>query len=202
MMSNHDNKSTLRGLTTEIVIAYLRNHAMAAADVPVLVATIARELGGLGREPEKPAQPEPVVSLRRSVQRDHLVCLICGKKLKSLRRHLTVVHHLTPAGYRETFGLRRDYPIVAPAYAEQRSEVARRTGLGRRGEPEPALASQEEAGSEPSPEPASPEPPRGRRATRKAQASTDAAAAPKSRRGRRSSREPTQAPPPARRRAG
>jgi predicted transcriptional regulator len=193
MMSNHDNKSTLRGLTTEIVIAYLRNHAMAAADVPVLVATIARELGGLGREPEKPAQPEPVVSLRRSVQRDHLVCLICGKKLKSLRRHLTVVHHLTPAGYRETFGLRRDYPIVAPAYAEQRSEVARRAGLGRRSQLEPAPAPQEGA---------PPEPRRGRRTTRKAQSSTDAAAAPKPRRGRRSSQEPTQAPPPARQRAG
>jgi predicted transcriptional regulator len=202
MMSNHDNKSTLTCLTTEIVTAYLRNHPMAAAQVPVLVATIARELGGLGREPEAPAQPEPAVSIRRSVQRDHLVCLICGKKLKSLRRHLAVAHDLTPSGYRETFGLKRDYPIVAPAYAEQRSEVARRTGLGRRGEPEPALAPQEEAGSEPYPEPAAPEPPRGRRATRKAQASRNAAAAPKSRRGRRSSQEPTQAPPSARRRAG
>jgi predicted transcriptional regulator len=193
MMSNHDNKSTLPGLTTEIVTAYLRNHAMAAADVPVLVTTVARELGGLGREPEEPAQPEPVVSIRRSVQRDHLVCLICGKKLKSLRRHLAVAHNLTPAGYRETFGLKRDYPIVAPGYAEQRSEVARRSGLGRRGEPVPQPAPQQEA---------PPEARRGRRATRKAQSSTDAAAAPKSRRGRRSSQEPTQAPPPARQRAG
>jgi predicted transcriptional regulator len=200
MMSNHDNKSTLPGLTTEIVTAYLRNHPMAAAEVPVLVATVARELGGLGREPEEPAQPEPVVSVRRSVQRDHLVCLICGKKLKSLRRHLAVAHHLTPADYRDQFGLKRDYPIVAPAYAEQRSEVARRTGLGRRGEPQPAP--QQEAGPEPPPEPAPPEPRRGRRGTRKAQASTDAAAAPKSRRGRRSSQEPIQTPPPARRQAG
>jgi predicted transcriptional regulator len=202
MMSNHDNTSTLPGLTTEIVTAYLRNHPMAAAEVPVLVATIARELRGLGREPEEPTQPEPVVSVRRSVQRDHLVCLICGKKLKSLRRHLTVAHDLTPSAYRETFGLKRDYPIVAPAYAEQRSEVARRTGLGRRGEPEPALAADQEAGPMSSSEPAPSEPPRGRRGTRKAQASADAAAAPKSRQGRRSSQEPTQAPPPARQRAG
>jgi predicted transcriptional regulator len=63
MMSNQNNKSTLPGLTTEIVTAYLRNHPMAAAEVPVLVATIARELGGLGREPEEPAQPEPAVSI-------------------------------------------------------------------------------------------------------------------------------------------
>jgi predicted transcriptional regulator len=186
MMSNHDNKSTLPGLTTEIVTAYLRNHAMAAADVPVLVTTVARELGGLGREPEEPAQPEPVVSIRRSVQRDHLVCLICGKKLKSLRRHLAVAHNLTPAGYRETFGLKRDYPIVAPGYAEQHSEVALRTGLGRRMEPEPAP----------------PEPGRGRRGTRKAETAPDAMAAQKPRRGRRSSQEPAQAPPPARQRAG
>jgi predicted transcriptional regulator len=193
MMNNHDNKSTLPGLTTEIVTAYLRNHPMAAVEVPVLIATVARELGGFGREPEQPAQPEPAVSIRRSVQRDHLVCLICGKKLKSLRRHLAVAHDLTPAGYHDQFGLNRDYPIVAPAYAEQRAAIARGSGLGRRGEPEPALAPQQEA---------APEPRRGRRGTRKAQPSADAAAAPKSRRGRRSSQEPTQAPPPARRRAG
>jgi predicted transcriptional regulator len=202
MMSNHDNKSTLRGLTTEIVTAYLRNHPMAAVEVPILVATVARELDGLGREPEEPAQPEPAVSIRRSVQRDHLVCLICGKKLKSLRRHLAVAHNLTPAGYRETFGLKRDYPIVAPAYAEQRVAIARGSALGLRRAPEPALAADHEAGPEPSQKPAPPEPPPARRATRKPQASTDAAAAPKSRRGRRSSQEPTQAPPSARRRAG
>jgi predicted transcriptional regulator len=194
MMSNHDNKSTLPGLTTEIVTAYLRNHPMAAVEVPILVATVARELGGLGREPEEPAQPEPVVSIRRSVQRDHLVCLICGKKLKSLRRHLAVAHNLTPSGYRDQFGLKRDYPIVAPAYAEQRSEVARRTGLGRRSQREPALAPQEEA---------APEPRRGRRGTRKAETAPDAVAAQKKpRRGRRTSQEPTQARPPARQRAG
>jgi predicted transcriptional regulator len=202
MMSNHDNKSTLPGLTTEIVTAYLRNHPMAAADVPILVATIARELGGLGREPEEPAQPEPAVSIRRSVQRDHLVCLICGRKLKSLRRHLAVAHNLTPAGYREMFGLKRDYPIVAPAYAEQRVAIARGSGLGLRRATEPALAAEQEAGPEPSPEPPPPKPTPARRTTRKAQASTDTAAAPKSRRGRRSSQEPTQAPPPARRQAG
>jgi predicted transcriptional regulator len=201
MMSNHDKKSTLPGLTTEIVTAYLRNHSMAAAEVPVLVATVARELDGLGREPEEPAQPEPAVSIRRSVQRDHLVCLLCGRKLKSLRRHLTVAHDLAPSAYRETFGLKRDYPIVAPAYAEQRSEVARRTGLGRRSEPEPALAA-EESGPVSSRELAPPESTRGRRGTRKAQAATEAAAAPRPRRGRRSSQEATQAPPPARQRAG
>jgi predicted transcriptional regulator len=202
MMSNHDNKSALPGLTTEIVTTYLRNHPMAAVEVPVLVATVARELGGLGREPEEPAQPEPAVSIRRSVQRDHLVCLICGRKLKSLRRHLAVAHHLTPAGYREMFGLKRDYPIVAPAYAEQRVAIARGSGLGLRRAPEPALAA-EEAGPVSSSEPAPSEPPRGRRGTRKAQASADAVAAQKKpRRGRRTSQEPTQARPPARQRAG
>jgi predicted transcriptional regulator len=202
MMSNHDNKSTLPGLTTEIVTAYLRNHPMAAVEVPILVATVARELGGLGRAPEEPAQPEPAVSIRRSVQQDHLVCLICGRKLKSLRRHLAVAHHLTPTGYCEMFRLKRDYPIVAPAYAEQRVAIARGSGLGLRRAPEPALTAEQAAEPVSSSEPAPPEPPRERRATRKAQASTDTAAAPKSRRGRRSSQEPTQAPPPARRQAG
>jgi predicted transcriptional regulator len=199
MMSNHDNKSTLPDLTTEIVTAYLRNHRLAVADVPVLVATVARELSGLGREPEQAAQPEAAMSIRRSVQRDHLVCLICGKKLKSLRRHLTVAHDLTPAGYRDQFGLKRDYPIVAPAYAEQRAAIARGSGLRLRRATESALAA-EEARPVSSPEPAPPEPTPARRARRKA--SADAAAAPKSGRGRRSSQEATEAPPSARRRAG
>jgi predicted transcriptional regulator len=76
-------------------------------------------------------KPEPVVSVRRSVRADHLVCLICGKKQKLLKRHLAVEHELTPNQYRETFGLKPDYPMAAPNYTEQRRELALSIGLGR-----------------------------------------------------------------------
>ena len=70
--------------------------------------------------------------MRRSVRDDHLVCLVCGKQQRVLRRHLDVAHQLTPEAYREQFGLKPDYPVAAPGYSRQRSEMAKRVGLGRR----------------------------------------------------------------------
>jgi predicted transcriptional regulator len=78
-----------------------------------------------------PSKLEPAVSLRRSVRPDHLVCLICGKKQKLLKRHLAVEHELTPNQYGETFRLKPDYPMAAPNYAQQRRELAMKIGLGR-----------------------------------------------------------------------
>ena len=86
----------------------------------------------LGREQPEPAKPGPAVPVRRSIRDNHLVCLVCGKQLKTLRRHLEVAHQLTPDAYRERFGLKPDYPMAAPGYSRQRSEMARRVGLGRR----------------------------------------------------------------------
>jgi predicted transcriptional regulator len=71
------------------------------------------------------------VSVRRSIRPDHLVCLVCGKPQKMLKRHLAVRHDLSPAAYRERFGLKTGYPMTAPNYAQQRREVALATGLGR-----------------------------------------------------------------------
>jgi predicted transcriptional regulator len=70
--------------------------------------------------------------VRRSIQDDHLVCLVCGKQQKTLRCHLDVAHQLTPEAYREQFGLKPDYPMAAPGYSRQRSEMAKRVGLGQR----------------------------------------------------------------------
>jgi predicted transcriptional regulator len=70
--------------------------------------------------------------VRRSIHDDHLVCLVCGEQHRTLRRHLDVAHRLTPEAYREQFGLKSDYPMAAPGYSRQRSEMAKRTGLGQR----------------------------------------------------------------------
>lgn len=118
-------------LTTEIVSAYVAHNALATSDLARLIGVVAAELRAVGREPEPtPAKTEPAVPIRRSIHRDRLTCLVCGKRQKMLRRHLGVAHNLTPGQYRELFGLKPDYPMVAPSYSEERAELARKIGLG------------------------------------------------------------------------
>jgi predicted transcriptional regulator len=133
IMADDAEPASLAEITVEIVSAYVAHQQVAASDLPKVISTVAGELRTLGREPQAPmpSKPEPAVPVRRSVRPDHLVCLICGKKQKLLKRHLAVEHELTPNQYRETFGLKSDYPMAAPNYARQRRELAIAIGLGR-----------------------------------------------------------------------
>ena len=126
--------AALAQLTAQIVAAFVSRNTVAIADLGHLIDTVGRQLSTLGQADTEPAarKPGPAVPVRRSVQEDHLVCLVCGRQQKILRRHLAAAHQLSPAAYRELFGLRRDYPMAAPSYARQRSEMAQRLGLGRR----------------------------------------------------------------------
>jgi predicted transcriptional regulator len=119
-------------LTTEIVVAYVTRNTIAPADLGDLIGAVARALGLLGREQAEPAKLESAVPVGRSIRDEHLTCLVCGKQQRILRRHLHTAHHLTPEAYREQFGLKPDYPMAAPGYSRQRSEMAKRVGLGRR----------------------------------------------------------------------
>ena len=136
--------SEITTLTAEIVGAYVGHHTVAASDLPDLITTVGRELAGLGQalaEPEE-EKPTPAVPIKRSVTPDHIICLEDGKKLKMLKRHLKTRYDMTPDEYRERWGLKDDYPMVAPNYAAQRSDLAKKIGLGRKPEPEkPAKAS-------------------------------------------------------------
>jgi predicted transcriptional regulator len=124
-------------LTAEVVAAYVSSHRVAPAELEVIIGSVAGSLAEVGDPPQAvPAKPEPAVPVRRSVGKNHLICLVCGQKQKTLKRHLAVRHQLSPADYRDRYDLRSDYPLVAPSYAALRSEMARRTGLGRK----PALA--------------------------------------------------------------
>jgi predicted transcriptional regulator len=101
--------------------------------MPSVISSVAERFGALAtREPESsPPKPEPAVAIRRSVSKDQITCLVCGGKHKVLKRHLAVAHQLTPADYRDLFGLKRDYPMAAPSYVQERAEIAKRIGLGR-----------------------------------------------------------------------
>jgi predicted transcriptional regulator len=120
-------------LTAEIVTAYVAYNRIRVLDVPNVINTVGVELASLATqaEPSELKKPEPAVSVRRSMRPDHLVCLVCGKKQKLLKRHLSGEHELTPDEYRQMFGLKPDYPMVAPNYAQQRRVLALSIGLGR-----------------------------------------------------------------------
>lgn len=136
-MSESTSDAGIAELTAEIVSAFVSNHQVPASELGNIIGLVGQRLATLTTDEAEaaPAKPEPVVSIRRSVSRDSITCLICGKQQKLLKRHLAVAHDLSPSGYRELFELKPDYPMVAPSYAEARSELALKTGLGR---PRPA----------------------------------------------------------------
>ncbi|GGD85494.1 MucR family transcriptional regulator [Tsuneonella deserti] len=131
--NRNDTNEMLITLTADIVSAHVSNNDVRVTDVPGLIATVHQALSNLGT-PVETAEvlPEPAVSLRASVKRDHLVCLEDGKKMKMLKRHLMTEHGMTPAEYRARWGLSADYPMVAPEYAETRRDLAVKIGLGRK----------------------------------------------------------------------
>jgi predicted transcriptional regulator len=120
-------------LTAEIVAAFVSNNSVAANDLPNLISQVHAALGGTTVPVEEVLEKQkPAVTVRRSIQNDHLVCLEDGQKFKSLKRHLMSHHGLTPDQYREKWDLPADYPMVAPAYAEARSRLAKEMGLGQK----------------------------------------------------------------------
>ena len=134
---NQPDHHEITTLTAEIVGAYVAHHTVAAGDLPDLIATVGKELAGLGQAQAEPEaeKPTPAVPIKRSVTPDHIICLEDGKKLKMLKRHLKTRYDMTPDEYRRRWGLKDDYPMVAPSYAAQRSDLAKKIGLGRKPEP-------------------------------------------------------------------
>lgn len=120
-------------LTADIVTAYVSKNAVPVASLPELIESVNLSLSKIGgpAEPESPTLT-PAVNPKRSVLPDYIICLEDGKKFKSLKRHLGVHYGLTPDEYRVKWGLKSDYPMVAPNYAAQRSALAKSSGLGRK----------------------------------------------------------------------
>lgn len=118
----------------DIVSAYVSNNSVTPADLVGLIAQVHTALSALGDEPVAlPATPPvPAVSIKKSITPEYLVCLEDGLQFKSLKRHLNSKYNLTPDQYRSRWSLPSDYPMVAPAYAERRSALAKSMGLGRK----------------------------------------------------------------------
>ena len=150
-MDEAGEQQGLLSLTTEIVAAFAGHNTVATSDLPGLIGTVYAALRAAGTvEAEKPVEAlVPAVPIKKSVMPEFIVCLEDGKKLKMLKRHLATRYNMTPAEYRQRWGLPNDYPMVAPAYAAQRSDLAKSIGLGRKPveavakpEPEPVPAAE------------------------------------------------------------
>ncbi len=133
MTETEIDHSELLALTSDIVAAHVSNNAVPTTELPGLIETVYKTLAGLAPKPPEPeVELKPAVPIRRSVTDDYIVCLEDGMKLKMLKRHLKTHHNMEPDEYRAKWGLPADYPMVAPAYARKRQELAKKIGLGRK----------------------------------------------------------------------
>jgi predicted transcriptional regulator len=135
-MSEDQPNSHILSLTAQIVSAHVSNNAIQAEALPALILSVYKTLTGTGVETPQPEKRQPAVAVKRSVFPDYIICLEDGKKLKMLKRHLKTAYDMTPDQYRARWELPPNYPMVAPNYAEHRSSLAKKIGLGRK----PALA--------------------------------------------------------------
>lgn len=131
-----DDESTVRSVrlrpVTKIVASYLGNHALAPDQLSTLIISVEQTIGQLGSSVPAPPPRMPAVPVKQSVQRNLVICLECGFRGKTLRRHLGTRHGLQIAEYLRRWGLSSDHPLTAPAYSEQRSAMAKQLGLGRK----------------------------------------------------------------------
>jgi predicted transcriptional regulator len=127
------SRGEILALTAEIVSAHVANNTIGQNDVSDLIQSVFGKLTELaGGDEAASVELTPAVPIKKSVTDDYIICLEDGKKLKMLKRHLMTAYNMTPEEYRAKWGLKPDYPMVAPNYAAKRQELAKKIGLGRK----------------------------------------------------------------------
>ena len=128
-----EGSSDLLKLVSEIVASYVSNNPVPVSELPAMIRSVHATLGGLSGAMAMGAvtSQKPAVTIKKSITPEYLICLEDGKKLKMLKRYLRSRYGLSPDQYRAKWGLPADYPMVASNYAAQRSEFAKKIGLGR-----------------------------------------------------------------------
>jgi len=121
-------------LSADIVAAYVSHNSVTPGGLPALIESVHLALTNLGGVTATPKAESlaPAVSVRKSITPEYLICLDDGKRFKALKRHIGSLG-MTPDQYRTKWSLPKDYPMVAPAYAAKRSELAKTMGLGQLG---------------------------------------------------------------------
>jgi predicted transcriptional regulator len=131
-------ETNLTELTAIIVACFVSNNPLTVVEVPALItATCAalRSIDAIRADAERAEQP--AVPIEQSVSYDYLICLNDGQKLRALKRYIHRKYALSPEQYREKWGLPEDYPMVAPAYSELRSKIAKERAGGASGRSRP-----------------------------------------------------------------
>ncbi len=150
-MSENEEALSRVEMAAEIVSAYVEHNSVPPSELPALIRSVHDSLAllsGAGQPEPAPEPLQPKVPIRRSVSADFITCLEDGRRFKSLKRHLHAEHGLSPQEYRDKWGLARDYPMVAPAYADARSTLAKTIGLGRKAPAAPEAPAAGERGEE------------------------------------------------------
>ncbi len=132
--SANAGRAELLKMTAQVAASYFSNNSVQPAQISDVIKSVHSSLesiDGGGAASRGPAQ-KPAVPIRKSITPDFVICLEDGKKLKMLKRHIRTTYNLTPDEYRIKWGLPADYPMVAPNYAKQRSNFAKKIGLGRK----------------------------------------------------------------------
>jgi predicted transcriptional regulator len=133
MDQNPDDRQDVTPFAADIVSAYVGNNSISASELPLLIANVHAALQQIasGQPKGSEAPLSPAVPVKKSVTPEAIICLEDGKAFKSLKRHLMTKYGMSPDEYRAKWGLPADYPMVAPAYAEARSQLAKSMGLGQ-----------------------------------------------------------------------
>jgi predicted transcriptional regulator len=136
--------SELLKLTTQLVMAHASANELTSEGLIEEIKQVFKTLSDLESMETKSSEPletqeetsqteasKPAVPIKHSVKADHIVCLECGIKLKTLKAHLRKAHALAPKDYYQKFGLdSTTYPLVCKNYSEQRRQLAKKAGLG------------------------------------------------------------------------
>jgi predicted transcriptional regulator len=131
--ANTVQDASMVAAVAQIVSSYVGHNQTDAAQIPTLIEKVHASLAALSRTQAPAVRRAPAVSVKKSLTKEHIVCLEDGRKFKSLKRHLRTQYDMTPEQYRAKWGLPDDYPMVAPGYAQKRSDLAKNQGLGNFG---------------------------------------------------------------------
>lgn len=130
-----DERDPYLDMTQALMIAYVSHNQVSPDAVSGLMRDIYETLKTLGQSDDDALREfesrVPAIAVEQSVTDDFIYSLEDGMPYKSLKRHLKAKYNLSPEAYRERWGLSRDYPMVAPNYAKERSRLAKKSGLGK-----------------------------------------------------------------------
>ncbi len=135
-IAEKSGRNDILRMAVDVVSAYVSKNPLPTSQITEVINTVYGSLAALegGVVETKAEAQKPAVNVKRSITPDYLVCLEDGKRLKMLKRHLRTTYGMNPDEYRVKWGLPPDYPMVAPNYAAQRSDFAKKIGLGKKAE--------------------------------------------------------------------